>query len=222
MFRAFQGWLAMSRSGPGEGTLLVNPLVKESGVYALLRPFFRERKTGEEVGNRERYLDEGNWVFTGGEEMGSELQGAMPGCAQEFPDGLHPHLELERTMVHIPEVKPGDYVVWHCDSIHAVDSKHAGKSDSSVLYIPVCPTTEASAQYVARQRDAFLKGTPGPDFPGGEGESRHIGRATEEYMRKYCDPLAVQAMGLEKLTAAKDDTPGGKEAVERANAVLGF
>lgn len=106
--------------------------------------------------------------------------------------------------------------------IHAVDRKHGGTSDSSVLYIPVCPTTEASAEYVARQREAFLRGTPGPDFPGGEGESRHIGRPTEDYVRKYCDPVGVRAMGLERLVAAEDDTPGAKEAVERANAVLGF
>jgi hypothetical protein len=39
----------------------------------------------------------------------------MMGCAQEFTEGAHPHLELERTMVHVPEVRPGDYVVWHCD-----------------------------------------------------------------------------------------------------------
>jgi hypothetical protein len=117
MFRMFQGWLAISRSGPREGTLLVNPLVKETGVYSLLRPFFRARKGLEEVGgDRERFLEEGNWEFTGGERMTSELHGAMPGCAQEFPEGLHPHLELERTMVHVPEVRPGDFVVWHCDS----------------------------------------------------------------------------------------------------------
>jgi hypothetical protein len=67
-------------------------------------------------GYKGRFLDEGNWEFTGGEKMGSELQGAMPGCAQEYPEGLHPHLELERTMVHVPQVRPGDYVVWHCDS----------------------------------------------------------------------------------------------------------
>lgn len=116
MFRMFQGWLAISRAGPGEGTLLVNPLVRETGVYALLRPFFRARRGKAEVGGEREYLEEENWVFTGGEEMGSQLQGAMPGCAQEFPVGLHPHLELERTMVHVPEVRPGDYVVWHCDS----------------------------------------------------------------------------------------------------------
>jgi len=107
-------------------------------------------------------------------------------------------------------------------AIHAVDKTHTGKSDSSVLYIPVCPTTKASAEYVARQRSAFLQGTPGPDFPGGEGESKHIGRATEEYVKKYCDPLGVQAMGLDKLVTVEGDTPGGKAVVEQANAVLGF
>lgn len=91
-----------------------------------------------------------------------------------------------------------------------------------MLYIPVCPTTKASAEYVARQRAAFLHGTPGPDFPGGEGESRHIGRATEEYVKKCCEPLGVQAMGLDKLVAMEGDTPGGKAVVEQANAVLGF
>jgi hypothetical protein len=66
-------------------------------------------------GDRARYLEEGNWEFTGGEKMGSEIQGAMPGCAQEFPGGEHPHLQLDRTMVHVPEIRPGDYVIWHCD-----------------------------------------------------------------------------------------------------------
>lgn len=128
MFRMFQGWLAMSESGPGRGTLLVNPLVKEAAVYALLRPFFKAKKNlgdgdgqgGGEGGARRwgkgGFLEEENWEFTGGEKMTSDLQGAVPGCGQEFPEGLHPHLELERTMVHVPEVRPGDYVVWHCDS----------------------------------------------------------------------------------------------------------
>jgi hypothetical protein len=128
MFRMFQGWLAMSRAAPGEGTLLVNPLVKESGVYALLRPFFRARRGLEEVcGDRGVFLSEGNWEFTAGEKMDSELQGAMPGCAQEFPEGMHPHLELERTMVHVPEVRPGDYVVWHCDSEYHLPGGSGGE-----------------------------------------------------------------------------------------------
>lgn len=102
-----------------------------------------------------------------------------------------------------------------------MDKTHAGKSDSSVLYIPVCPATEASARYVVRQREAFLQGTPGPDFPGGEGESRHIGRVTEEYARKHSNPVGLQAMGLDKLAIADSETAGAKEAVKRANAVLG-
>ncbi|KAK4184078.1 hypothetical protein QBC35DRAFT_67931 [Podospora australis] len=223
MFRMFQGWLAMSRCGPGQGTLLVNPLVREAAVYTLLRPFFRARRELKDLaGDKDRFLAADNWEFTGGEVMTSELQGATPGHGQEFPEGMHPHLELDRTMVHMPEVKPGDYVVWHCDTIHAVDKTHNGTSDSSVLYIPVCPTTEASARYVARERAAFLEGTPPPDFPGGKGESEHIGRPTAGYVKQYRSPAGAQAMGLEPLEATTGDTPGGKQAVKAANEVLGF
>jgi hypothetical protein len=223
MFRMFQGWLAMSTCGPEKGTLLVNPLLREATSYALLRPFFRPvRQLAELGGDKEAYLDEGNWTFTAGEEMTSDLQGATPGHGQEFPEGTHPHLELEKTMVHIPDVRPGDFVVWHCDTIHAVDKKHNGTSDSSVLYIPVCPTTEESAKYVAQQRAAFLEGTPAPDFPGGIGESTHVGRPTEEYARRCSAPIGLQTVGLDKLVAADGETEGGVEAIRRANAALGF
>jgi hypothetical protein len=120
VFRAFQGWVSMSRSGPGEGTLLVRPNVQLSDAYLLLRPFFRPIKPladGKDAAARREFLDESNWQFTAGEEMTSELQGARPGHGQELPSfETHPHLELDRTMVHIPEVQPGDFVVWHCDS----------------------------------------------------------------------------------------------------------
>ncbi|KAB5542597.1 hypothetical protein GE09DRAFT_1135749 [Coniochaeta sp. 2T2.1] len=223
MFRMFQGWLAISTCGPEQGTLLVNPLLRESTSYALLRPFFRPVKKLEQLGgDKEAYLDERNWKFTSGDEMTSDLQGATPGHGQEFPEGMHPHLELEKTMVHIPDVRPGDFVVWHCDTIHAVDKKHNGTSDSSVLYIPVCPTTEESAKYVAQQRAAFLEGTPAPDFPGGIGESTHMGRPTEEYIRRCSTPIGLQSLGLDKLVAADGDTEGGLGAIRRANAVLGF
>lgn len=48
--------------------------------------------------------------------MNSELQGATPSHSQELNDALHPHLELEKTVVHMPDVRPGDFVIWHCDS----------------------------------------------------------------------------------------------------------
>ena len=110
MFRMWQGWMSMSHTKPGEGTLLVNPLVKLSMAYVLLRPFFRAKNMGASD-----FLGVDNWEFMGG-EMDSELQGATPGTGQELTDELHPHLELERTMVHVPEIQPGDFVAWHCDS----------------------------------------------------------------------------------------------------------
>lgn len=122
-FRMFQGWLSMSTVGPREGTLLVNPLLKLATSYALLRPFFRPRtvvnletaQAGSE--ERMRFLAPDNWEFTAGDQMTSEIPGATPGYGMEFPKlAMHPHLELDRTMVHVPQVKPGDFVVWHCDS----------------------------------------------------------------------------------------------------------
>jgi len=113
MFRMWQGWMSMSRAAPGEGTLLVNPLMHMATAYVLLRPFFRAVDPAKEG---TALLDEANWAFTGGDDMTSDLQGASPGHGQELTEELHPHLELARTMVHVPEIKPGDFVAWHCDS----------------------------------------------------------------------------------------------------------
>lgn len=86
----------------------------------------------------------------------------------------------------------------------------------------MCPTTEENAKYVARQRSAFLEGTPAPDFPGGVGESQHDGRPTAEYLKSVSTPTGLQACGLSKLASIEGETPGGLEAVRQANAVLGF
>ncbi|KAF9869406.1 hypothetical protein CkaCkLH20_13123 [Colletotrichum karsti] len=215
MFRMFQGWLSMSASGPREGTLLVNPLVQHTTAYLLLRPFFHPLR--EDV-DGEVFLREDNWVFTGGERMISELHGATPGHCQELTEKLHPHLELGTSMVHMPKIKPGDFVVWHADSIHAVDLVHEGKGDSSVLYIPVCPLTDQNVEYLKRQREAFLEGLPGPDFPGGKGESAHVGRPGEDAI---VAPEARRAMGLARLQVAGEGE-GERALIERANRYLGF
>lgn len=121
-FRMFQGWLSLNTVGPREGTLLVNPLLKLASAYSLLRPFFRPiRPVGSDVSvgseERERFLAPENWEFTAGDAMTSEFPGATPGYGMEFPRWeMHPHLELDRTMVHVPQVKAGDFVAWHCDS----------------------------------------------------------------------------------------------------------
>ncbi|KAI1296034.1 DUF1479 domain protein [Xylaria venustula] len=219
-FRAFQGWLSMSKVKGFEGTLQVNPLLQLSTAYCLLRPFFQPIKDSTQL-SKEQYLAPENWLFTGS-EMTSELHGATPGHGQEFNACLHPHLELETSMVHMPEVKPGDYVAWHCDTIHAVDKVHQGQSDSSVLYIPICPVTERNAEYTVRQKQAFLEGTPGPDFPGGEGESRHVNRVTEAELVQWANSEALRAFGFEKLVAEELDTVGAKRVTERANGILGF
>lgn len=191
MFRMFQGWLSMSNTGPGEGTLLVNPLFRLATAYYLLRPFFSPKNTDREASG---FLDASNWALDA--EQSSVLQGASLGLTQELNEALHPHLDLSKTMVHVPEVRPGDYVAWHCDSLHAVDKVHAGQGDSSVLYIPACPLTQANAEYLVRQREAFLAGVPGPDFPGGKGESEHVGRMTTQDIDKAGGKEALAAMGL--------------------------
>ncbi|GAP90875.2 putative duf1479 domain protein [Rosellinia necatrix] len=219
MFRMFQGWLSMSNTGASEGTLLVNPLLQLSTAYYLLRPFFKPVHESKE--RMEEYLAADNWVFVGS-EMTSELQGATPGHGQELTEELHPHLRLKTSMVPMPTVKPGDFVIWHCDIIHAVDHIHMGHSDSSVLYIPICPITEKNAEYMVRQRKAFLEGTPGPDFPGGEGESRHHHRPAESYLREHADSGGLQAFGFEKLITTQSDGPGAIEVTKRANEILGF
>lgn len=90
------------------------------------------------------------------------------------------------------------------------------------MYIPVCPVTETNARYLARQRTTFLNGTPSPDFPGGKGESEHIGRPTPEEIEEHSSSPALQAMGLEKLVADSGVRGGADEVIARANAILGF
>ncbi|KAG5927179.1 hypothetical protein E4U42_002527 [Claviceps africana] len=218
MFRMWQGWMSMSHSGPHEGTLLVNPLMHMATAYVLLRPFFSPVLGSEDPG----FLDASNWEFTGETAMTSDLHGASPGHGQELTNELHPHLELDKTMVHIPKIGPGDYVAWHCDTIHSVDKVHNGLGDSSVLYIPVCPVTDTNAAYLARQREAFRHGTPGPDFPGGEGESQHVGRPTEDMLRSWTDQVGLQAFGLSRIQVREDAPTGERQVVGRANHALGF
>ncbi|KAF2656907.1 DUF1479-domain-containing protein [Lophiostoma macrostomum CBS 122681] len=229
MFRMFQGWLSLSHTGPFQGTLLVNPLLAKATAYYLLRPFFSPRKgvdaggqtASEAVSSSDAFLETANWRMD--TEPSSWIQGATPGHGQELSHVLHPHLQLNESMVHVPTVRPGDYVAWHCDTIHAVDKMHAGASDSSVLYIPACPLTEANARGLKRQRECFVDGTPSPDFGGGVGESEHVGRVTVGEMESLVDGEGRRAMGLEAWDSGEVGLREGvREVLDRGNKVLGF
>ncbi|KAM0369157.1 hypothetical protein ACHAPY_011177 [Fusarium culmorum] len=131
----------------------------------MLRPFFRPTQKGSLNG----------WKFSLDDSDGNVfLHGANPGTAQEHNPDHHPHLLLSETMIPYPIVEPGDTVFWSADTIHGTESENTGNVDACVFYIPSVPLTPSNAQYVAQQRDAFLKGIPPPDFPGGSGESEFV------------------------------------------------
>ena len=228
-FRMFQGWLSLSNTKPFEGTLLVNPLLAKATAYYLLRPFFSPKRgvepgaqtASEAITNSDDFLASDNWEMDA--TQSPWVHGATPGHGQELSHLLHPHLNLQKSMIHMPEVRPGDYVAWHCDTIHAVDKTHAGKSDSSVLYIPACPMTEDNVNYLIRQRENFVKGTPSPDFGGGIGESNHVGRIKVGELSQFVGQEGCRAMGLAEWdSGAANLTPGQKVILDRANKILGF
>jgi hypothetical protein len=137
VFRAFQGWLALSTHGPGEGMITVHPILKESTAYWLLRPFFKPTVKGS-LNGWKFSLDpdeDGNIVFPG----------VSPGAAQEHTPENHPHLLLEDTMVPYPTVDPGDMVFWSVDTIHATESANRGTNDACKFYIGATPLTEGNA-----------------------------------------------------------------------------
>lgn len=232
-FRMFQGWMSLSTTGPFEGTLLVNPLLAKATAYYLLRPFFTPKRdldtssssssasASASAEHTQAFLAPSNWSLASPQD--SWLQGASLGRGQELSPLLHPHLDLARTMTHMPTVAPGDYVAWHCDTIHAVDSTHRGKSDSSVMYIPACPLTQDNATYLKRQRECFVKGVPSPDFGGGIGESEHVGRVEVGELEALVGEEGVRAMGLKAWDGdAAGLTGAQKEVLDRGNTVLGF
>lgn len=206
MFRLFQGWLSLSSTGPGEGTLKTYPLLKHATSYTLLRPFFNSA-TNE--------LD-----------LSSSFPGSQMGACQELNDRTHPHLALDEAMTSLPPVEPGDYVAWHCDTIHSVDSVHNGQNDSSVMYIPACGLTPRNAEFLLRQREAALALSPPPDFPGagGPGEGALVGKTDwSSDSDSKLSPDGRRAMGLpgSKIFQVEESMrPGEEKVIQYANRVL--
>ncbi|KAK0498457.1 hypothetical protein EDD18DRAFT_1071133 [Armillaria luteobubalina] len=162
IFRAFQGWLAMSETAPTERTLKVFPGLLLSNPYLILRPFFRllVASDSQEVWDPKSWaFDVSSADFPGLIPLDGAWRGPLP-----TPE-LHPNLLLETTMVSVPKVYPGDAVFWHGDLIHSVEKEHAGRGDSAVMYIAAVPTTPLNQAYIERQKESFLKAVTPPDYP---------------------------------------------------------
>jgi hypothetical protein len=151
MFRTYQGWTALTRQGPKDGTLRLIPIA-EGIAYVLLRALQDD-------------VDE------------ADLCGAAPGRALGV--SLEWHSDLIAGLVSIPEVMPGDTVFWHTDICHAVGDEHAGKEYASVIYIGSAPDCPKNRAYLPKQKQAFLQGRSAPDFAAMDFEVDFKGRATE-------------------------------------------
>ncbi len=152
VFRTYQGWTALTRQGPKDGTLRVIPIA-EGISYVLLRAL--QDDVPED-----------------------DLCGAAPGRAL----GVRPewHADMMAGTVSIPEVNPGDTVWWHTDICHSVADEHAGKEYASVIYIGSAPDCAKNRAYLPGQKAAFLDGRSPPDFAPMNFEVDFKGRATEK------------------------------------------
>lgn len=202
VFRPLQGWLSMSHTGPDEGTLRVLPNLREATAYIVLRPFFHPRLSLTQCDNNlHRYLDTSNWEFDASHS--SKFPGCTLGHNIELSNTTHPHLQLQDTMTSLSNVSPGDFVLWHCDAVHSVESTHAGLGDSSVMYIPAIPLTQNNWQYVTDQANSFKGGFPPADFPGGKGESQ-FEPGSRAFASDVQGQVARTAMGLEEVPVKGD------------------
>lgn len=152
LFRTYQGWTALTRQGPSDGTLRLIPIAQ--GIcYVLLRAL------QDDVAEH-------------------DLCGAAPGRALGVSPEWHP--DLMPGLVSIPEVEPGDTVFWHTDVCHAVADEHRGHEPASVIYIGAAPDCAKNRAYLPTQKAAFLSGRSAPDFAAMDFEVDFTGRATED------------------------------------------
>ncbi|KAK4149114.1 hypothetical protein C8A00DRAFT_19161 [Chaetomidium leptoderma] len=232
IFRMYQGWLALhpipSGRGPGSSSSSVQvcPLPRLSTAYFLLRPFvsFSPPAPAPEPAPLDAaQTTKKEWTLN--RPQNSLLHGALPSYAQEIHPALHPHLDLDRSLVSVPDLEPGDYLVWHPDLIHAISSNapaEAERKAEKYMYLPACPLTQTNALYLARQRKAFLRGQPGPDFFDGArgGESEHTGRPGVQEVNDAGGDDGLRAMGLLPWDEEEADEDGTRAVLAMANGIL--
>ena len=99
----------MSTTGPREGTLRLLPMLSLATAYLILRPFFRH-KSGRLV-NGQVSLVAADWELN---LDGTEFPGSQIGKAQHLSEDTHPHLQLNKTLISLPQMEPGDQVYCKC------------------------------------------------------------------------------------------------------------
>ena len=150
VFRTFQGWVALTEQGPGDGTLQLIPIAK-SMAYILTRALLDD-------------VDE------------KDLCSSMPARALSVNSKYHSLLLIG--LVSIPTMNPGDTVWWHPDVVHAVEDHHTGKGYSNVVYVGSTPYCEKNLAYAKKQSQKFLEGKSPPDFAAEDYEVTYKNRAT--------------------------------------------
>ena len=222
IFRMFQGVLALSTIEPGMVRLLPSP--KLATAYYLLRPFFNPKTPAPDVRSGpawDAYLDPSNWRLE--RDPDTIIHGAVPGHAQRITERWHPHLYLRSSMITLPTLQPGDYILWHPDLPYHISSNNPGLQTphngndprahpdvTMLVYIPAAPLTQTNALYLARQRKAFHRGHPGPDFDSnGRGVEDPDTRPGEKDIAEVGGSAGLQAMGLApwELAATRCSTP---------------
>jgi hypothetical protein len=150
MFRTFQGWTALTRQGPNDGTLQLLPI-------AGAMPWMLLRALQDDVPE-------------------DELCGAAACRAMMIVKEYHGL--LLGGYGSIPLMQPGDAIFWHPDVLHGVEDAHRGTGYSSVMYIAPAPDCAKNRQYAALQKVAFEAGHSAPDFAPDNFETDFQGRFT--------------------------------------------
>jgi hypothetical protein len=149
VFRTFQGWVALTEQGPGDGTLQLIPLAK-SMAFILTRALLDD-------------VDE------------NDLCGSKPARALSVNSKYHSL--LLRGLVSIPKMNAGDTVWWHPDVVHGVEDHHTGKGYSNVAYVGSTPHCKKNLAYAKKQSIKFLQGKSPPDFAPEDYEVNYKNRA---------------------------------------------
>lgn len=107
--KMFEGILSLSIGSPDEDPpMRLCPLpVKLTTAYRALRPLFVPKRGL--TGSREEFLSASNWML--------DTTTTCRSWSEERREALYPHLELDKTLIALPPLSPGDYVLWHPDML---------------------------------------------------------------------------------------------------------